>query len=179
MTINRYCLGISMDDSRMQGFEVNHWAEPENRQKLLSLLCEDWLTENCAVVGCEEIAGAVQWGGIAGVSESFADTQVDWRKLCSSLVRAYYLGDCEARVILAKARRLLNGETLPHDFDSIHGLTDDTRIVNALLRHGITSVSELREIGPTSAMKISGLGCLTKVRKLLDSKNSQSGKNNG
>jgi hypothetical protein len=106
------------------------------------------------------------------VAELSTDARVDWRKLCSSLVKAYYLDDCEARVILAKARKLLNGETPPHDFDSIHGLTDDTRIVNALLRHGITSVSELREIGPTGAMKISGLGCLTKLRKLLDSVNT-------
>ena len=28
MTINRYCIGISPDDSRMQGFELDHWAEP-------------------------------------------------------------------------------------------------------------------------------------------------------
>ena len=59
--INRYCLGISLDDSRMRGFDLNHWAEPANRQRLLSLLCEDWLTDNCAIIGCEEIAGAVQW----------------------------------------------------------------------------------------------------------------------
>jgi hypothetical protein len=61
MCISRYCLGISMSDARMRGFDVDAWAEPENRRRLLSLLCEDWLTENCAVVGCEEISGAVQW----------------------------------------------------------------------------------------------------------------------
>jgi hypothetical protein len=25
------------------------------------LLCEDWLTDDCSVVGCEQITGAVQW----------------------------------------------------------------------------------------------------------------------
>lgn len=61
MCINRYCLGFSLDDPRARGFDVDRWAEPANRQKLLSLLCEDWLTDGCAVVGCEEISGAVQW----------------------------------------------------------------------------------------------------------------------
>jgi hypothetical protein len=61
MSINRYCLGVSLDDSRMKDFDPDHWAEPTNRQRLLSLLCEDWLTDNCAIVGCEEISGAVQW----------------------------------------------------------------------------------------------------------------------
>lgn len=61
MTINRYCLGVSMDDPRMKNFNVDHWAEINNRNTLLSLLCEDWLTEGCMVVNCEEISGAVQW----------------------------------------------------------------------------------------------------------------------
>jgi hypothetical protein len=61
MSINRYCLSVSLDDSRMKDFDPDRWAEPTNRQRLLSLLCEDWLTDNCAIVGCEEISGAVQW----------------------------------------------------------------------------------------------------------------------
>jgi hypothetical protein len=31
------------------------------RSRLLTLLCEDWLTDDCCVVACEQIAGAVQW----------------------------------------------------------------------------------------------------------------------
>lgn len=61
MTINRYCLGFSMRDQRLQNFDPDHWAEPANRRMLLSLLCEDWLTDGCEIVGCEPIAGAVQW----------------------------------------------------------------------------------------------------------------------
>ena len=61
MTISRYCLGISLDDSRMRTFDIDLWAEPEIRQLILSLLCEDWLSDGCTVVGCEEISGAVQW----------------------------------------------------------------------------------------------------------------------
>lgn len=61
MTINRYCLSISMEDSRMRNFDIDQWAVPANREKILSLLCDDWLTDGCSVVSCEEIAGAVQW----------------------------------------------------------------------------------------------------------------------
>lgn len=64
MTVNRYCVGFSLDEPRMREFNVDHWAEPENRRRLLSMLCEDWLTDGCEVVGCEEIAGAVQWENI-------------------------------------------------------------------------------------------------------------------
>jgi hypothetical protein len=64
MTINRYCLGVLLDDTRLQDFDVDSWATPTNRQKILSLLCEDWLTEDCAVVDCEQIAGSVQWDDI-------------------------------------------------------------------------------------------------------------------
>ena len=62
MTINRYCLGFSLEDTRLRNFDPDNWATLENRQKILSLLCEDWLTDDCSVVGCEQIAGAVQWG---------------------------------------------------------------------------------------------------------------------
>lgn len=62
MTTNRYCIGFSMQDRRLQGFDIDRWAEPVQRRKILSLLCEDWLTLGCDVVGCEQIAGAVQWG---------------------------------------------------------------------------------------------------------------------
>lgn len=62
MTINRYAISVSVGDSRMRTFTLDHWAEPENRKTLLSLLCEEWLSDGCTVVGCEEIAGAVQWG---------------------------------------------------------------------------------------------------------------------
>jgi hypothetical protein len=62
MTINRYCLGFSLEDTRLRNFDPDNWATLENRQKILSLLCEDWLTDDCSVVGCERIAGAVQWG---------------------------------------------------------------------------------------------------------------------
>ena len=61
MTINRYCLSIDRDDPRIRNIDIDAWAEPENRQRLLSLLCDDWLTDGCEVVGCEEISGAVQW----------------------------------------------------------------------------------------------------------------------
>jgi hypothetical protein len=64
MTINRYCISVSLDDPRLRKFELDLWVEPEMRKLILSLLCEDWLTDNCAVVGCEEISGAVQWGEI-------------------------------------------------------------------------------------------------------------------
>ena len=42
-------------------FAIDRWAEPAQRRKILSMLCEDWLTDGCDVVGCEQIAGAVQW----------------------------------------------------------------------------------------------------------------------
>ena len=61
MTINRYCIGIDTNDPLFANFDVDRWAAPEMRNRLLSLLCEDWLTDNCCVVGCERIAGAVQW----------------------------------------------------------------------------------------------------------------------
>jgi hypothetical protein len=61
MTINRYCVGIDTNDPLYTRIDVDHWADPEMRNKLLSLLCEDWLTDNCCVVGCEQISGAVQW----------------------------------------------------------------------------------------------------------------------
>lgn len=61
MTTNRYCVGIDINDPLMHGFDLDRWAAPEMRNKLLSLLCEDWLTDDCTVVGCEQIAGAVQW----------------------------------------------------------------------------------------------------------------------
>lgn len=64
--INRYCVGISTEDSRMLRFDLDNWATPENRGLLLSLLCEDWLTDGCTVVGCEQVAGAVQWEAIHG-----------------------------------------------------------------------------------------------------------------
>jgi hypothetical protein len=64
MTINRYCLGVSLDDPRMRNFNLDYWAEPDMRQLILSLLCEDWLTDGCAVVGCDPIAGAVQWEAV-------------------------------------------------------------------------------------------------------------------
>jgi hypothetical protein len=61
MTINRYCIGIDTNDPLFANFDVDRWAVPEMRNRLLSLLCEDWLTDNCCVVACEQIAGAVQW----------------------------------------------------------------------------------------------------------------------
>jgi hypothetical protein len=60
-TINRYCLSIDANDSKMQHIDIDRWAEPATRQRLLSLLCEDWLTDGCCIVGCEQISGAVQW----------------------------------------------------------------------------------------------------------------------
>jgi len=61
MTLSRYCIGVSLDDPRMKDFNLEYWAEPGNRYLLRLLLCEDWLTKDCEVVGCEQIAGAVQW----------------------------------------------------------------------------------------------------------------------
>jgi hypothetical protein len=65
-TINRYSLGVSLEDIRMRNFDLDNWGTPDNRHRLLLLLCEDWLTDGCAVVGCEQIAGAVQWEAIDG-----------------------------------------------------------------------------------------------------------------
>jgi hypothetical protein len=64
MTINRYCLGVDLEDPLWYGFDLDRWALPEMRNKLLNMLCEDWLTDNCCIVGCEQIAGAVQWQGV-------------------------------------------------------------------------------------------------------------------
>jgi hypothetical protein len=61
MTINRYCVGIDANDPLYAAIDVDRWAAPEMRARLLSLLCEDWLTDDCCVVACEPIAGAVQW----------------------------------------------------------------------------------------------------------------------
>lgn len=63
LTTNRYCVGVSLDDPRLRGFDIDNWAAPSNRRVLLSLLYEEWLTEGCDIVGCEEVAGAVQWQG--------------------------------------------------------------------------------------------------------------------
>jgi hypothetical protein len=66
MTINRYCLGFSLHDQRLPGFDPDRWAEPVMRQEILSMLWEDWLTDGCLVVGCERITGAVQWENCHG-----------------------------------------------------------------------------------------------------------------
>jgi hypothetical protein len=63
-TIERYCLGIDREDPLVQGLSFIEWALPKNRNRILSLLCEDWLTDGCIVVGVEEISGAVQWGKV-------------------------------------------------------------------------------------------------------------------
>jgi hypothetical protein len=65
MTISRYCVGVSSDDPRMRNFNYYHWAEDDNRRTLMGLLCEDWLTDGCIIVGCEAIAGSVQWEAVA------------------------------------------------------------------------------------------------------------------
>jgi hypothetical protein len=64
LTVNRYSVGVSLDEPRMRNFDIDSWAEPEQRSLILSLLCEDWLTDGCTVVGCEQIAGAVQWENV-------------------------------------------------------------------------------------------------------------------
>jgi hypothetical protein len=61
MTICRYCVGIDLNDPLMQHFDIDHWAAPEMRKILLSMLCDDWLSEDCCIIGCEQIAGSVQW----------------------------------------------------------------------------------------------------------------------
>jgi hypothetical protein len=61
-TIHRYCVGVDLGDPFASSVEFDDWAEPDNRNRILSLLCEDWLTDGCIVVGVEEIQGAVQWG---------------------------------------------------------------------------------------------------------------------
>ena len=65
MTINRYCVGIDTNDPLYAHIDIDHWAIPEMRNRLLSLLCEDWITDDCCVVACEQIAGAVQWQQVA------------------------------------------------------------------------------------------------------------------
>ena len=64
MTICRYCIGFSMEDTRMRDFDIDNWATPDNRRRILSLMCEDWLTDDCTVVSCEQITSAVQWEGV-------------------------------------------------------------------------------------------------------------------
>lgn len=59
--INRYCIGIDKNDPLYHRIDVDRWADPEMRNRLLSLLCDDWLSDGCCVVGCEQIAGSVQW----------------------------------------------------------------------------------------------------------------------
>jgi hypothetical protein len=61
MTTNRYTVSLAAADPRLRAFDIDQWAEPPMRRLLLGLLCEDWLTDGCEVVGCEQVAGAVQW----------------------------------------------------------------------------------------------------------------------
>lgn len=61
LTISRYCIGIDINDPLMRDFDLDNWAEHWMRDRLLNLLCDDWLTDGCHVVACEQIAGAVQW----------------------------------------------------------------------------------------------------------------------
>lgn len=59
--INRYAVGVDTEDPLFRHIDIDRWADPEMRNRLLSLLCDDWLSVGCSVVGCEEIAGSVQW----------------------------------------------------------------------------------------------------------------------
>ena len=59
---NRYCVSFSMDDPLFCDFDVDRWAKPEMRKILMRTLCEDWTRNALGITGCEEIAGAVQWG---------------------------------------------------------------------------------------------------------------------
>jgi hypothetical protein len=59
--VSRYAVGIDTEDPLYKRIDIDRWAEPEMRNQMLSLLCEDWLSDGCCIVGCEEIAGAVQW----------------------------------------------------------------------------------------------------------------------
>ena len=61
LAICRYCVGIDINDPLMHDFDLDRWAESKMRDRLLNLLCEDWLTDGCHVVACEQISGAVQW----------------------------------------------------------------------------------------------------------------------
>jgi hypothetical protein len=62
LVANRYCVSFSLDDPLFYGFDVDRWAEPEMRAILMRSLCEDWADGALVITGCEEIAGAVQWG---------------------------------------------------------------------------------------------------------------------
>jgi hypothetical protein len=62
LVCNRYCVSFSMDDPLFCNFDVDRWAEPEMRKILMRTLCEDWTRNALGITGCEEIAGAVQWG---------------------------------------------------------------------------------------------------------------------
>ena len=68
MSTYRYCVGVDSEDPLMRGIDVNRWAEPEMRSRLMSLLCEDWLSDDCCIVACEPIDGAVQWQRVATAS---------------------------------------------------------------------------------------------------------------
>jgi hypothetical protein len=59
---NRYCVSFSLDDPLFCNFDVDRWAEPEMRKILMRTLCEDWACNALGITGCEEVAGAVQWG---------------------------------------------------------------------------------------------------------------------
>jgi|688.fasta_scaffold2201475_1 hypothetical protein len=61
-TVRRFCIGISLEDPRVEGGAVfDFWAEPENSAVLTSLLYSYWLEGEIQVIGCEKIEGAVQW----------------------------------------------------------------------------------------------------------------------
>jgi hypothetical protein len=61
MMICRYCVGFDTYDPLFCDFDLDTWATPVMRDKLLRLLCDDWLTDGSCIVGCEQITGAVQW----------------------------------------------------------------------------------------------------------------------
>jgi hypothetical protein len=58
----RYCVSFSTDDPLFSGFDIDRWLEPGMRKILMRSLCEDWAESAIDIVGCQEIAGAVQWG---------------------------------------------------------------------------------------------------------------------
>ena len=65
LVANRYCVGFSLDDPLFHGFDIDRWAEPEMRAILMRSLIDEWAEGALGIIGCEEIAGSVQWRRVA------------------------------------------------------------------------------------------------------------------
>lgn len=60
--LRRYAVSIDANDSRLARFEADCWADPHMKAMLSSILDEAWVRHAHVIVGCEQIADAIQWG---------------------------------------------------------------------------------------------------------------------